>query len=265
MLAGTSAPTVPSLACFSRFPQATSATLPHGYGQCWLAYPCPWWTTRPLKTETRGCCPCPSPQHQHGADMQRDSANICRIKGKVSASSLAPGRDVCEAPVCFCLTITAKPSMLLRRRRLQPHGSARGPRSARACSPERCDIRKLIYTELKSKPFDTSKSRIFRTQHNKWLSCAQKFKVYVLGGQGRVMKRTWPSVSINRHSNIYCMSEKRNETIHRVGNTKYAKNDACMKCLLYAGSCAKCSCFKVLSHLIFKFFKASTLVSSVYR
>lgn len=172
-------------------------------------------------------------------------ATFAELKGR-SALPLAPGHDVCEAPVCFHLTITVKPSMLLWRHRLRPHGSARGRRSDCACSPELCDIRKLIYTKLKSKPFDTSKSRIFRTQHNKWLSCAQKFKVYVLGGQGIVMKRTWPSVSINSHSSIYCMSEKRNEMIHRVGNIKYAKNDECMKCLLYARS-------YVLSALALKF------------
>lgn len=65
--------------------------------------------------------------------------------------------------------------------------------------------------QLKSKPFDTSKSWIFLIQHNKWLSCAQKCKVDVLEGQGRVMKRTWLSGSVNRYSNICCMNEKVNE------------------------------------------------------
>ena len=72
---------------------------------------------------------------------------------------------------------------------LQPQGSALNWRPGCACSPESHAIWKLIYASLNPKLLTLQKVESF-IQHNKWLSCAQEFKVYGLGRWGRVMKRT---------------------------------------------------------------------------
>lgn len=117
----------------------------------------------------------------------------------VKFNSLSPVlvHNLWTAPPSFHSSVTGKPCMLLWCWQLQPHGSAWGWNSGWACSPELCNIWELIYTSL-NQVFWHFKKLNFSHSYNKWLSCAQEFKVYVLGGQERVMKRTWPSVSAHR-------------------------------------------------------------------